>query len=124
MDGKHIQIRCPFKSRSYYHNYKGTFSIILFAIVDAECNVRYLNVGTNGRAGYAAVWPECSFKKAIDSKSICFPANHVLVADDAFPLKPHSKKNLNAKERVFNYRLSRAHGKGFWYISSEVSHFS
>ncbi len=109
MDGKHIQIRCPFKSGSYYHNYKGTFSIIFFAIVDTEYYFWYLNVGP--RARDAAVWSECSFKKAIDSKSICFPANHVLVVDNDFPLKPYSKNNLNAKERVFNYRLSRARRK-------------
>lgn len=45
--------------------------------------------------------------------------NHVLVADEAFPLninlvKPYSQKFLNSagenaeKTRVFNYRLSRA----------------
>ena len=41
------------------------------------------------------------------------PFPYVLVADEAFPLKtyimkPYARRGLNATERLFNYRLSRA----------------
>lgn len=113
MDGKHVVIRCPKKTGSYFYNYKKTFSTILFAIVDANYNFIYIDVGTNGRANDALVFSKCTFNEALENNWLNIPDHGVFVGDDAFPLrtsllKPYSKNTLSDQEKIFNYRLSRA----------------
>ncbi|XP_039281931.1 protein ANTAGONIST OF LIKE HETEROCHROMATIN PROTEIN 1-like [Nilaparvata lugens] len=113
IDGKHVQIKCPAESGSIYYNYKGTFSIILFALVDAEYNFLYIDVGANGKSNDGAVFQASTLNIAMERNTLNLPQNAVVVADDAFPLrkdilKPFSKRNLTISESIFNYRLSRA----------------
>jgi hypothetical protein len=49
----------------------------------------------------------------MENNELNLPPNSVIVGDDAFPLrtnllKPYSRVILTLKQRVFNYRLSRA----------------
>lgn len=49
----------------------------------------------------------------MENDTLGFPDEHVIIGDDAFPLrinlmKPYSKRKLSNKEVIFNYRLSRA----------------
>lgn len=116
MDGKSIVIRNPPHSGSEYFNYKGTYSVILLACVDANYCFRYFNIGINGQANNAAVFAKSSLNAALEyvENRLHFPKNGILVSDDAFPLKnyilkPFGRSNkLSRKQKIFNYRLSRA----------------
>ena len=124
MDGKHVEIKKPIDSGSYYFNYKKKFSIVLFAIVNANYEFIMVEVGANGRVSDAGVLSNSKFFEKFNSKELNIPASGQLtnfsgnmpftfVGDDAFPLlpnlmKPYGGEKLSNKERVFNYRLSRA----------------
>ena len=124
MDGKHIAIKCPANSGSLYHNYKHFFSVILFALVDAEYKFIWTDIGGRGAASDAQVYNHSELLQHIDNGTLGLPAPQPLpgdnedvpffiVGDDAFALrenlmKPYSHRGLTREERVFNYRLSRA----------------
>ena len=65
MDGKHILIRQPRNSGSFYFNYKGTFSIVLLALVDADYKFIYVDVGCNGRVSDGSVFQSSTLADAI-----------------------------------------------------------
>ncbi|VEN56824.1 unnamed protein product [Callosobruchus maculatus] len=124
LDGRHISFSAPISSGSYYHNYKGTNSIILLGLVDAQYKFTYVNVGVNGRVSDGGVFSASMLSKKIRDGSLalpepqCLPGRtskvpYVIVADEAFPLlpnvmKPFPQRVLSYENRIFNYRLSRA----------------
>lgn len=115
----------PPNAGSIFYNYKGTHSIVLMGIADAEYKLLYIDVGRNGRFSDGGVFNRCTFAQAMDTNQLGFPplkplpgrtmeVPYVLVADDAFALrqnilKPYSQRGLTMVQRVYNYRLSRAH---------------
>ena len=117
-------IQPPANSGSYFYNYKGQFSIVLLALVDANYKFLMIDVGCNGRISDGGVFKNSSFGKAFNAGRLELPppiplpgreklVPFVIVADDAFPLKenlmkPYSRCSLNRPMRTFNYRLSRA----------------
>ena len=101
IDGKHLVMQPPPDAGSKYYNYKHTHSVVLMAIPgpDYECIYADGRVGTNGRVSDGGIWNKSSFCKSIENCEItlpppsCLPFGvkdipYVLVADDAFELKP------------------------------------
>ncbi|KAJ4925096.1 hypothetical protein JOQ06_017834 [Pogonophryne albipinna] len=126
LDGKHVVLKAPENTGSQFFNYKGTFSLFLLAVVDAERCFRVIDVGGYGRTSDGGILANSAFGQALKSGSLQLPAGlplsggdhlgplpHVFVADEAFPLRknlmrPFPGRNLPRERRIFNYRLSRA----------------
>ncbi len=126
IDGKHVVIRAPDNSGSLFFYYKGTYSVVLLAVVDAQYCFRVVYVGSYGRTSDGGALANSTFGQALRDGTLGLPQDallpgaehlgpqpHVFVADEAFPLRqdlmwPFPGHNLSGRQRVFNYRLSRA----------------
>lgn len=111
IDGSHIPIKRPGNEGADYHNYKGWFSTVLLATVDANYKFTYVNVGYPGRVHDAGIFQTCGLKKRLE-EGLLDSSQH-LIGDGAFPLssymmKPFVGTNLPTDKELFNYRLSRA----------------
>ena len=73
LDGKHIQVQSFNNSGSLFFNYKGTFSVVLFALVDANYKFMFVDIGKPGSRNDASVWQECALKQALDTGKLNFP---------------------------------------------------
>ena len=120
LDGKHVKIVAPPESGSEFYNHKGFFSVVLMALVNANYEFTYVDVGTNGRISDGGVWGKSALKNAIENGSLDIPGitrlpgseaavPHVIVADEAFGLKqylmrPYPGRHIPREERIFNYR--------------------
>ncbi|XP_046687153.1 putative nuclease HARBI1 [Homalodisca vitripennis] len=124
LDGKHIAILQPPGSGSYFFNYKGFFSVVLLAVVNANYEFMYVNCGVNGRVSDGGVLFETDFGQQLENGQLnlpsptTFPNNRdvclpfVFLGDEAFPLKenlmkPYPNKGITHDERIFNYRICR-----------------
>ena len=129
IDGKHIAMDCPKNTGSLYHNYKGFFSQILFAVCDAKYKFIFIDVGQYGSTNDCAALKHSELWKNLNSGSLNIPVEDVLhtgnqeeevftlpyyfVGDEIFPLKDYLMRpypgtrsgKLPLDEAVFNYRL-------------------
>ena len=126
IDGKHVVIRAPNNSGSLYYNYKGTYSIVLLAVVDSQYCFRVVDVGSYGRTSDGGILSNSIFGQALRDGALCIPEDALLpgtdhlgpqpfvfVADEAFPLcrdlmLTFPGTHLYGSRRAFNYRLSHA----------------
>ena len=126
MDGKHVVLQAPVCSGSNFYNYKSTFSIVLFALVDAKYNFLFVDVGFQGRISDEGVFRNCKLCEKMEKDFLGFPppapltgrkkpVPYFFVADEAFPLQENIMKVFSGVypkgsiERTFNYRLCRTH---------------
>ena len=100
---KHVVLQCPANNESSFFNYKGTFIIVLLAVLDANYLFGYAHVGMQGRMSYGGVFLYTSFYNALSNGLLnltelsVLPGSemsspYVLVADDAFPLTSYLTK--------------------------------
>ena len=124
IDGKHITVKKPAKNGTLFYNYKGFFSIVLLAIVDANYQLMYVDIGQTGSGSDAGVFNDSPFRVAMEEGALNVPKadplphseqpiEYFLVGDDAFALKtwlmkPLPLNNMTHQRRVYNYRLLRA----------------
>ena len=123
-DGKHIRIVCSNRSGSLFYNYKGFFSTVLLAIVDANYKFMFIDVGSYGK-GDPGIFERSSLGKMFYYDTLLPPPGqlpyfdlvlfHIFVGDDAFRLpsnmlKPYPRERavVDNMKAIFNYRLSRA----------------
>ena len=117
--------KAPPDSGSEYYNYKGFFSIILFAIVSSDYMFLWVDMSGNGSSSDTHIYNNSELREGLEHNNIMGwpqpePLPHdsqdvpyFLVGDDAFSLKtylmkPYSARNLDREQRIFNYRLSWA----------------
>ena len=124
VDGKHIRIKKPAKSKQEYRNYKTYNSIILLAVCDADYRFMYVEIGAPGKCGDAGLMRDSELMYHMHNDNLHIPPAapfpfdqrnmpYFMIGDDAFALrtflmKPYPSITLTAEQRIFNYRISRA----------------
>lgn len=125
VDGKHVKIVPPPGAGSHFFNYKGFHSIVLMAIVDADYQFIYVDVGINGRVSDGGVLKKTEFYKRLNEGALNIPPPEkttqdsdplpfVYIGDEAFALrpdflKPYPQRKLSDHDkRIYNYRVCRA----------------
>ena len=127
LDGKLVMIKALPNSYSLFYNYKGFFSIVLMALVDADYRFIYVDVGDFGSNGDSGIFQNCPLGKNFMEGNLDLSLKHLpgwavggalphcFVGDEAFPLHmdlmrpfPRGKKEkqLPYNKMIFNYRLS------------------
>ena len=123
LDGKHVAIKKTAKSGSQYYNYNCFFSTVIMALVDANYQFLWADVGGVGSQSYGQIYNASALAEVLRSGEINLlddaslpnndrPRPFFFLADDDFALKsnmmkPYSRRNLSLEEKIANYRISR-----------------
>ncbi|XP_014281041.1 putative nuclease HARBI1 isoform X2 [Halyomorpha halys] len=114
IEGKHILLQCPRNLTSQYYNYKGTFSIVLLAMVDHDYNFTFIDIGSYGNIADGGIFAKSSLMRDIENNQISLPEGAVILGDSAFPLKTYlmkpypSRNDLSEAQKIYNYRHCHA----------------
>ncbi|KAH6928054.1 hypothetical protein HPB50_011007 [Hyalomma asiaticum] len=101
VDGKHIQIKCPPNSGSMYFNYKGTYSIVLLAVVDSDYKFVIVDVGAYGKQSDGGVLEQSKFGRRLEDGKLYLPRDLDLP---------------NTQTVVDPFKMYKQRGK-FWWMS-------
>lgn len=128
IDGKHVVIQAPPCSGLQFYNYKGSYSVVLLAVVNANYCFRVVDVGAYGKGSDGRTLWDSAFGQSLQDGTLEIPqpaslpgaedlgpVPHVFVGDEAFPLRPNLMRPypgcqlpLPRPVRMFNKLLSRA----------------
>ncbi|XP_053968378.1 putative nuclease HARBI1 [Anastrepha ludens] len=122
IDGCHIEIHPRKEEAIDYYNYKGWYSVVLLALVDAKYRFVYIHCGSPGRCNDSGIFEKSSLKRELqscallDELSLLYGSTKIpvhIIGDSAFRLSqhlmkpyPHSVTNT-PEQKKFNYRLSK-----------------
>jgi len=125
LDGKHVSVTClQWNTGSMYRNYKGVFSIVLMALVDADYKFFRIDVGSDGSSNDACIYNGSELKEGLENPNNPFhlpenkplpgddvPVPYFIIGDNAFGINKTlmnqiSIRNMDYYERIFNWRLS------------------
>ncbi|XP_059472882.1 uncharacterized protein LOC132195124 [Neocloeon triangulifer] len=112
LDGTHFPIVSPKLNPQNYLNYKKYNSLVLLALVDANCQFSYVNAGKPGGVSDAEIFHASQLESILTDEDKMGDMH--VVADEAFPLlkglmKPFPvTEQMSEREEHFNARLSRA----------------
>ena len=77
IDGKHVVLQAPSHSGSTFFNYKGTHSIVLMAVCDANYCFTLIDIGDAGRHSDGGVLSNSSFGQAMEAGELLIPKQKV-----------------------------------------------
>nr|XP_040227706.2 putative nuclease HARBI1 [Anopheles coluzzii] len=126
IDARHVKIRKPLHTDKDYLNYKGFYSIVLLAVVDASANFMYVCVGGKGSIADGGMLRNASYHSKFEHHELNVPPPavlderhavkipYMLLGDKSFlfteycirPFGGHLKPD--SPESTFNYRMSQA----------------
>lgn len=118
-------MQAPMNSGTEFFNYKSTFSIVLFSLVDGNYNFMFADVGCQGRISDGGVFQGSKLHSMVTGNTLGLPLPQELpgrsmqipyffAGDSAFALSENLMKPYpgdfakGTPQRIFNYRLSRA----------------
>ena len=100
IDGKEVMIQCPVNSGSLFYNYKSYFSIILLAVASADYRFVMVDIGAHRSSSDSGVLNNTALFKCLKKKKLSISPSkqltndtkethvpHVLLGDEAFPLR-------------------------------------
>lgn len=141
LDGTHVVIQKPAGSGSLFFNYKGTFSIVLLALVDHHYNFIAVDVGAYGSNSDGGIFSNSNLGKSLDAGILHVPPPaplpdapelgslpYAIVADDAFPKDLHHEAlpwETPARGKA-HFQLPALQcpsygGECLWYSDTEVA---
>nr|CAI5817685.1 unnamed protein product [Callosobruchus analis] len=97
IDGKHVIIQAPANTGSLYFSYKKSFSVVLLALISANCKFIVTDVGSYGKNSDGAIFSSSALGQLLRGNKLPTPSDkalpvtdiilpHVIVGDEAFPL--------------------------------------